>query len=118
MTGATTTTTTTIGVPTSTADFLLLLRLLISSGRMGLTTPPAACLRARRARCCCRGQAQSAYEYSLTGRIKKTKPFDVFQSCLAQPCVPTHVAASTVVARSTLDELQTHQHEKVSFVCW
>ena len=76
MTGATTatTTTTTTTVPTSTADFLLLLRPLISSRKMGLTTPPAACLRTclrtRLARCCC-GQAQSAYEYSLIGRTKK-----------------------------------------------
>ena len=35
----------------------------------------------------------------------------------SHPCVPTHVAASTDVARPTLDELQPHQHEKVSFVC-
>ena len=73
-TTATTTTTTTTTVPTSTADFLLLLRPLISSRKMGLTTPPAACLRTclrtRLARCCC-GQAQSAYEYSLIGRTKK-----------------------------------------------
>ena len=31
--------------------------------------------------------------------------------------VPKHVAASTVVARPTLYELQPHQHEKVSIVC-
>ena len=102
--------------PTSTADILLLVRPLKSSRsswrRIGLTTPPAACLRTRPAHCCCCGQAQSTYKYSLIRRTKKTKPFDVFQFCLAQPCVPTHVAASTVVARPTLNRT-----EKLSFVC-
>ena len=38
--------------PISTADVLLLLRPLIRRRRMGLTTPPAACLGTRPARCC------------------------------------------------------------------
>ena len=77
MTGATTTTylvvnnnyctTTVILLYRSTADLHLLLRPLISSRRMDLTTPPAACLRTRLARCCC-GQTGTVCLRGLVNR--------------------------------------------------
>ena len=102
-----TTINTSAAVPTSAVDLLLLLRPLISSRRMGLTTPPAARLRTRPARCCS-GQAQFAYEYSLKGRT---------QSVLYGPAMCTYTRCRISCCSSTNSGRTPTAPARESFVC-